>query len=202
MLLARLVVHQHALLHGFGGDGLVDVLRAFDSKLRGDFKRVVGRAAVATGVARDQLQRLILRGDLHRAEATFFVLQCAAQQRGDLLPGERLQHIDPATREQRRDDLEGGILSGRADQSDCAALDIRQECVLLRLVEAVNLVDEENGPRVHLGGLRCGGHHMLDLLDPAHYGGEFNKVCLRSFGDDLRESGFAHPRRTPEDHRP
>ena len=87
------------------------------------------------------------------AEAALLVVQGAAQQRGDLIFAERLEHVDAAAREQRGDDFEGRILGGRADQADGAALDVGQKCVLLGLVEAVNLIDEEDGARVQLGGL-------------------------------------------------
>ena len=123
-------------------------------QLRGDFEGVVGAAAVAAGVAGDQLQGIVVGGELERAQAALAIFESAAQQRGDLFLAERLQHIDAAAGEQRGDDLEGGILGGRADQPDGAALDVGQEGVLLGLVEAVNLIDEEDGARVHLGGLR------------------------------------------------
>ena len=44
-----------------------------------------------------------------------------------------------------------GILGGRADQDDVAGFDARKKRVLLRLVEAVNLVDEHDGALVHAG---------------------------------------------------
>ena len=50
----------------------------------------------------------------------------------------------PATRQQRRVDLEVRVLGGRADQRDHALLDRRQQRVLLRLVEAVDLVEEQD----------------------------------------------------------
>ncbi len=37
MLFAGFVVHEHALLHGFDGDGTVDVFCTFVGELRGDF---------------------------------------------------------------------------------------------------------------------------------------------------------------------
>jgi hypothetical protein len=55
---------------------------------------------------------------------------------------------------------------------------------------------------VHLRGLRGGGHHLLDLLDAAHDGGELDEAGLCGFGDDFGEGGFADARRTPEDHGP
>ena len=57
---------------------------------------------------------------------------------------ERVQLVDPAAREQRRVDLEVGVLGGGADEDDRAILDGRQQRVLLRLVEAVDLVQEED----------------------------------------------------------
>ncbi len=111
-----------------------------------------------------------------------------------------MENINAAAGEQRGDDFKGWILSGCADQADGAALDVGQKGVLLGFVEAVNLIDEENGARVHLGGLRRRGHHLLDLLDAAQDGGELDEAGFRGLGDDLGQGGFAHSRRTPEDH--
>ena len=58
----------------------------------------------------------------------------------------RLQHHDAAPREQGRIDLERGVLGRRPDQADRAVLDGPQQGVLLRLVEAMDLVDEEDRP--------------------------------------------------------
>jgi hypothetical protein len=57
---------------------------------------------------------------------------------------QRLQHEHLRAREQRRVHLERRVLGGGADQHDVAGLDARQERVLLRLVEAVDLVDEDD----------------------------------------------------------
>ena len=56
----------------------------------------------------------------------------------------RHELVELAAREQRRVDLEVRVLGGRADQRDQARLDRRQQRVLLRLVEAVDLVQEED----------------------------------------------------------
>ena len=199
MLFAGLVVHQHALLHGFGGQSAIDVLFSALGlrQLRGDFKRVVGAAAVAAGVAGDEFERVVVGSDFKRAEAALFVFQSPPQERRDLLFGQRFKHVDTATREQRGDDFEGRILGRRADQPDGAALHVGQKRILLRLVEAVNLVDEENGARMHLRGLGGRGHDLLDLLDAAHDGGELDEAGLGGFGNDLGQRGFAHARADP-----
>src|SRR5256884_5521453 len=71
-----------------------------------------------------------------------------------LAPGDQFQLLrregfeaeDAAAGEQRRYDLEGGVLGRGPDQCHGAAFDVGQDGVLLGLVEAVELVDEEDGP--------------------------------------------------------
>jgi hypothetical protein len=199
---------EHALLNGhacqrfvdvFCGD-LIQILTRFQRQLRGHFKRVVGVAAVAARVAGNQFQRIVIRGQSECAKAPLAIFKGTAQQRCDLFLGQRLQHVDAAAREQRGDDFEGGILSCRSNQPYCPALHVGQKGVLLGLVEAVNLIDEEDGAGVHLRRLRGRDHHLLDFLDAACDGGEFNETCFGCFGDDLGQRGLAHARRTPEDH--
>ena len=98
-------------------------------------------------------------------------------------PGYQLLHgrvVEPveyehlAAREERAIELEGRILRGRADQDDRAVLDIGQESILLRAIEAVNLVDEQQRPLARqattLGGLedlaqiRHAGEHCRQRL--------------------------------------
>ena len=71
----------------------------------------------------------------------------AVEQRDEFVFGERLKSVDAAAGEQRGDDFEGGVLGGGADKPDGAALDVGKEGILLRLVEAMDLVDEEDGAR-------------------------------------------------------
>ena len=78
MLFAGLVVHQHALLHGFGGEGAVNVFLVLNGELRGDFQGVVGVAAVAAGIACNQLQRIVVGGELEGAEAAVGIFKGAA----------------------------------------------------------------------------------------------------------------------------
>ena len=69
-----------------------------------------------------------------------------AHDRAQLFLAERLQLVDLDAREQGGVDLEVRVLGRRADQRHEALLDRRQERVLLRLVEAVDLVEEEDRP--------------------------------------------------------
>ena len=75
------------------------------------------------------------------------VVERAAQQRDHVLVAERLELVDPRAREQRRVHLEVRVLGRGAHEPDEALLDRRQQRVLLRLVEAVDLVEEEDRAR-------------------------------------------------------
>src|SRR6185312_1755947 len=65
----------------------------------------------------------------------------------------------------------------------------------------MDLVDEQDRPRAETRGLFRIDHHLLDLLDAGHHFRKFDERRLRLLGDDLRQGGFAHSRRSPEDDR-
>ncbi len=134
-------------------------------------------------------------------ETALGIAECAAQKNNNLIFGQRLQHINAAAREQRGVDFEGRIFGGGADQADAAFLDVREEGILLRFVEAVNFVDEDDGARAVLAGAVGIAHDLLDFLDAGEHGGKLDEVGLGDAGNDLGEGGLAGARRTPEDHR-
>ncbi len=78
---------------------------------------------------------------------------------------------------------------------------MRQKGVLLGLVEAVNLVDEDDGPGAEVARFFGIGHDLLDFLDPGQHGRKLDELRLGAMGDDLRQRGFAHARRTPKKNR-
>src|SRR5947199_150914 len=79
-----------------------------------------------------------------------------------------------------RIDFERRVLGRRADEHDVAGFDTREEGVLLRLVEAVNLVDEHDRSTAGAppDAFRL-GHHLADLLDPREHGAERHEPRLR-----------------------
>ena len=120
----------------------------------------------------------------------------------DLLRRERVQAVDAAAREQRRDDLEGRVLGGGADEGDHAVLDVGQDRVLLRLVEAMDLVDEEDGAlAVHPAPLLRLVHDLAQVGHAGGDGGDGREVGAGEAGDDAGQGGLAAARRPPEDHR-
>ena len=147
-------------------------------------------------------QRIVVCRQLEVAEAAVAIGQRAPQDRDDRRRLERLEHVDLRARQQRRVHLEGRVLGRRADQDDVAGLDPRKEGVLLRLVEAMDLVDEKNGPAAAKAArfLRL-GHHRADLLDPREDRAERDELARESTRDQPRQRRLARPRRTPEDDR-
>ena len=118
----------------------------------------------------------------------------------DLGLAQRLQNVHAATAEQRGVDLKGRIFGRGANEPERATFDVGQKGILLGAVEAVDLVDEENGSRPHSCRALGVRHDLLDLLNAAGYGGELDERGLRRGGDDFGERGFARARRPPEDH--
>src|ERR1700688_2623720 len=138
---------------------------------------------------------------MHLTEAAFFIDERASKKYNNLIFGQWLQHIDAAAREQGGVDFEGRVFCRRSDQADAAFFDMRQKGVLLRLVEAVNFVDEDDGARAVLAGAGGVAYYPLDFLDAREHSRKFDKVSLCDAGNNFGESSFACTRRAPEDHR-
>ncbi len=119
-----------------------------------------------------------------------------------LLRSERLQLVDAGAGEQRADDLERGVLGGGADEGNGAVLDIRQDGVLLCLVEAVDLVDKQDRLLgAHAEALLRLGDDATEVGDAGGDGGDRLEVGAGEAGDDAGEGGLAGAGRSPEDHR-
>ncbi len=75
------------------------------------------------------------------------------------------QDHDLAARQDRGVQLEGRVLGGGPDQDDRAVLHIRKEAILLGAVEAVDLVDEQEGALPHLPALGRGFEDLAQVGD-------------------------------------
>src|SRR6266478_3091582 len=111
-----------------------------------------------------------------------------------------MKNVNLGAREQGRNHLERRIFRGRADKGNVPGLDVWQKRVLLCLVEAVHLVDEDDGAlpgTCFAFGIR---HHFLDLLDAGEHRAEGNKVRAREPRNQPRQRGLTAARRSPEKH--
>ena len=172
----------------------------------GGFQQVERLARVAVGVFGQKVLRVLLHRD-----AQF--LRAALEDAPDMLHRQRFQDKDLRSREQRGDDLEAGVFRRRADQHDCAVFDIRQQKVLLRLVEAVNLIQKQHhpSPLLVVGFVEqprlCNGFVPRFFDHFAHFGlaRADRRECVKWALGVLRQQPcqrrFTDSRRPPEDHR-
>src|SRR5713101_9645248 len=107
--------------------------------------------------------------DLDRviSQTALFTGQGAIDQFLQLLHAQRFELKDLRARDERTVDIEKGIVSGRSDQPQVSAFDIRQENVLLRFIEMMDLVDEQNrfssGSAKTIGRRRDRAPHFRDI---------------------------------------
>ena len=113
-----------------------------------------------------------------------------------------LELKNPAAREQGPVDGEVGIFGGRADEDDGAVFNPGQERVLLGFVEAVDLVDEEDGLAVvQLAQLASFIDGLANVSDSGQNGVDGDKMGASGVGDDRGERGFARAGRPVENQR-
>ena len=202
MLLAVLIIQKrffrYTLLQRFHGHNGASVGQDVTVEHH-HLQRIQRRARVPVGKIGDHLQHALCQLHPPAAEAAR-VCQRPAQQLRKLPGRKTVQHKHLAPGQKRRVDLERRVFRGGADEDDASLFHKGQKRILLRFVEAVDLVHEQDGlfaeAAVRLGRL----HHFLDLFDTACHGAEINEICLRPVGDDARKRRFAHARRPPEHH--
>src|SRR3989338_9582365 len=94
------------------------------------------------------------------------------------------QNEHPGARKERGVDLKTGIFRRRADQSQFARFDERQKCILLSLVPAVDLIEEEDRLLAILMILLRAQENTLQIFLAATYCRELDEFRL----DSLREN--------------
>src|SRR5215467_10222249 len=114
---------------------------AFD----GEFERVVSGAGIAVGKRSDAKKNVVGDFDGFVAQAAIFVGEGAAEELDDLRRRERLEDVNLGAGEKWRDNFEGRVFSGSADEGDVAGFDVREKGVLLGFIEAMDFVDENDG---------------------------------------------------------
>ena len=187
VLLARLVVEQRFLLRRLPDRRVGDPGRPGAPRHHGDgqLQHVERGAGVAVGQASDQAERVVVGLGPERGQAALSVGERAAHDPEQIVLGEPVQDVDAAAREQCPVHLEGRVLGGRAHQHDRALLDVGQEGVLLRPVEAMDLVDEEDRAPAAAGPFDVGlGDHLADLLDPREDGREGDEPSAGDVGHE------------------
>ena len=203
MLLPALVVLERLFLDRLFDEGAGDQT-AVHPCIVGErdrrFEAVQRGARVPICRPDDMVERLRLDIEAEGAEPPFMVQKRVPDDPGEVLPGERLEGEDAHPGEKRRNHLERGVFRRRPDQRDQAALDMGEKSVLLRLVEAVNLIHEEDRPAPveppQFGGLLNDG---ADLLHAGEDRREADEVRFCLLGQDPGERRLPRTGRSPED---
>src|SRR5947207_15896210 len=79
---------------------------------------------------------------------------------------------------------------------------MRQERILLRLVESMNFIHKNSRSRPILPRSFRVRHHLLDFLDSGKYRAELDELRASHVRDDLRQRSLSSARRSPENKRP
>ena len=145
---------------------------------------------------------VVVRAHRQVSQAALLVRESAVKEGVQILGGERFELEDLRARDEGGVDVEIGVVGGRSDEAHRSALDVGKEDILLGLVEAVDLVDEENRALIAELGV---GARLFDLganlghvgFDPV----EGLKAGSRAVRDHPREGGLARARWAVEDER-
>ena len=113
---------------------------------------------------------------------------------------ETVEHQHDGARQQSAVELEGGVLGGGADERDGAVLHVRQETVLLRAVEAVDLVDEQQRALAGLALALGAVEGLAQVLHAREDGGELLEHEIGLVRQQARHGGLAGTGRAPQDH--
>ncbi len=147
-------------------------------------------------------QRLRVHRRARAAETALRIGERAFHHADHVLHRHRFELENLRTRNERRVDVEIRVVRRRPDEPNNSALDVRQQHVLLRLVETVDLVDEQDrrfpaqlAPGARLVDLRA------DLRDVRLHAVERLETRAGRARDHAGERGFPRARRTVENQR-
>jgi hypothetical protein len=191
--LLRLVVQRGALLDVVGerggvqgGAGVWEGLELF-----GHVEEV---AAVAVGHGDQGAAGVVVQGQPVADEVFGTVEECG---QGGFV--EAFEDEDLGAGEEGAVEFEARVLRGGADQGDRAVLDVGQEAVLLGAVEAVDLVDEQQGALPD-GAPAAGGGEDLAQVGHAGEGGRHRfEGQVAAVREEAGDGRLPHAGRTPQD---
>src|SRR6266849_5470032 len=123
------------------------------------------------------VKRFVRDLDVVLAEAAFLVCERTFHQRDQIVRRQWLQSKNLRARNKRAVYIKEWVISRRADQPQVSALDVRQQNILLRFVEMMDLVDKDDGffagRAETIGGRRNHAPHFRDVAFPTTYPHKF-----------------------------
>jgi len=196
------VIQKCSLLEGVlnGGQGNEALAVLLRGGKGGHLQGIESYPGIPTGHEGQVLQGLLVYLHPIPPEAPLFVRQGPLHEGLNLQFGQGVEGEDTGAGKEWRDNLKGGVLGGGPDEGDGALLHMGEHGVLLGLVEAVELVHEEDGllagEAPPLLGLL---HHPPQVGHPGADGAHWGEVSLGHSGDDKGQGGLPRARGAPED---
>ena len=130
----------------------------------------------------------------------YILMDSPVQKRLQITLFQRLEHKNLAAGQQGSNDLKGRIFRSGAHQHDGSVLYGAQQGILLGLVEAVDLIDKQDGS-TFLAEQATGLGLIKDLthiLYPGRNGTEGIEIAVQGFGYDMGQGSLTHTWRPPE----
>ena len=191
MRLLRLVVHRRA---GGVGDGVGAQRLCVRPGLR---QHLLDHVQQITSVAIGHRHQGFARGGGHWQGPTGLRLD-TGQQLPQRVGGEAMQHQHLTAGQQRGVQFEGRVFGRRTDQHNGPILDERQKAILLRPVEAVDFVDEQQRPLPDCAPFLGLVERLAQVGDAAEHGGERLKRQIGFFSEEAGNRRLTATRRPPQ----
>src|SRR4029453_10129719 len=135
------------------------------------------------------------------SETALFVGQCAIDYLFELLDPERFELKYLWARSKRAIYIKERIVSSCADEAEISRFDVGQKNVLLRFVEMMDLIDEQD--RLLPGraeAIRRRSDDATHFRDIAFHATDSNESCVSFLGNDAGKRGLSAAGRARENH--
>ena len=195
MLVASLVVLESAVLKGVldGGQRNAPFPFSIGPGGRGrHLQGVKGDAGITIGRGQQKCPGVCFQLDPHLPQPSLLIGNGPVHYSPYLFVDQASQGKDAASGEKGRYDLEGWVLCGSADEDHRAILHIGQDNVLLGLVEAMDLIYEQDGPlAMHAKAIVGLANDLPQVRHSSGNGAYLDEVGMGDSGDELGQGGLA-----------
>ena len=202
MTVAGLVVQRGAPLQRVGNSVNGHAARAVRPRFGGQgshFQGIQGDAGVAVGNVDQVMHGVRFQDRFQHPQTAPVVVQRASHNGPNISGRKRFQRKNPAAGQQGSVYFKGWIFGRGPDEYDSTVLHVGQNHVLLRLVETMNLIHEQDRRLlIKRPPLLRTGHRLAQVGYASRNRRNRLKVRPRHRGNQARERGFTGTGRTPK----
>ena len=164
--------------------------------------RIECRPRITIRNIRQKVNRILIHHHIVSRHTFDWIFQRPTDDCLNVFLRQRLQLKNPRPRKQSAVHLKVRILRRRPDQDQRTVFDKRQKVILLRLVEAMNLIDEKDcPPPVGAEVFLRSTDHIFQILLSRIGRIDLQKRSLRRIGNHMCQRRLARARRTVENDR-